>query len=191
MSGNFRKLIRSKLAAHQRKLINNPDGSPAGVLIPLFEKGGRTHVLLTLRTNTVASHKGQISFPGGGSETGDSDITATALRETFEEVGIEPRNVEVLGLLDDVMAVSNHVVTPVVGVIPYPFRYRISAEEIAEVIEAPLDFFMDTTNCRIETRAYRGKDVPVYFYQYKEHNVWGLTAYILRCFLEICYGVER
>jgi 8-oxo-dGTP pyrophosphatase MutT (NUDIX family) len=191
MSNDYRALVRDKLAAHPRKQIEAAVGSPAGVLIPLFEKGGKIHVLLTLRTNTVASHKGQISFPGGGSEAGDRDITATALRETFEEVGIEPSSVEVLGRLDDVVAISNYVVTPVVGVIPYPSRYRISTDEIAEVIEAPLDFFMDTRNCRVETRVFRGKDVPVYFYQYKEHNVWGLTAYMLRCFLEVCYGVQR
>lgn len=191
MSNDFRELIRNKLAAHPRKIIDGSTGTPAGVLIPLFEKRGDVHVLLTLRTNTVASHKGQISFPGGGSESGDSDITETALRETVEEVGIEPTSVEVLGLMDDVVAVSNHIVTPVVGVIPYPYRYKISTEEIAEVIEAPLDFFVDTRNCRLETRAYRGKEIPVYFYQYKEHNVWGLTAYVLRCFLEVCYGVPR
>ncbi len=188
---DFREQIRSRLAAHARHAIAPSDGTPAGVLIPLLERAGSVQVLLTLRTTTVASHKGQISFPGGGSEDGDADIRATALRETHEEVGIDPASVEVLGELDDVMAVSNHVVTPVVGVIPYPYRYKISAEEIEEVIEAPLSFFMNTSNCRIETRAYRGKDVPVYFYQYGRHNVWGLTAYILRCFLEVCYGIPK
>ena len=188
---DFRKLISDKLATREKQSMVDSDGMPAGVLIPLFEKSGNVNVLLTLRTNTVASHKGQISFPGGGSESGDVDIRATALRETFEEVGIEPSSVEVLGELDDVMAVSNHVVTPVVGVIPFPYKYKISAEEIEEVIEAPLAFFMDTSNCRIETRPYRGQEVPVYFYQYEQHNVWGLTAYILREFLEICYGIKK
>lgn len=188
---DFRIQIREKLDAHQKRSISDSTGTPAGVLIPLFERAGKVNVLLTLRTNTVASHKGQISFPGGGSESGDADIRVTALRETYEEVGILPASVEVLGELDDVMAVSNHVVTPVVGVIPYPYRYKISAEEIEEVIEAPLAFFMDTSNCRIEQRPHRGKEVPVYFYQYGSHNVWGLTAYILREFLEICYGIKR
>ncbi len=188
---DFRESIRNKLSTRQREAISDSNGTPAGVLIPLFARGGKVNVLLTLRTNTVASHKGQISFPGGGFEDGDIDIRRTALRETFEEVGIEPSSVEVLGELDDVLAVSNHVVTPVVGVIPFPYRYKISTEEIEEVIEAPLEFFMDTRNCRIEQRPYRGKEVPVYFYQYGKHNVWGLTAYILREFLEICYGVKK
>ncbi len=188
---DFKELIRTKLAARQRAAISDGNGTPAGVLIPLFERGGKVHILLTLRTNTVASHKGQISFPGGGFEPADSGIRETALRETYEEVGIVPSSVEILGELDDVMAVSNHVVTPVVGVIPFPYRYKISTEEIAEVFEAPLDFFIDTSNCRIETRPYRGKQVPVYFYQYGRHNVWGLTAFIIREFLEICYGVKK
>lgn len=188
---DLKEYIRIKLAAHPKRAISDPAGSPAGVLIPLFEKSGEAHVLLTLRTNTVASHKGQVSFPGGGSEVGDSDIRQTALRETYEEVGIEPAQVEILGELDDVWAISNHVVTPVVGVIPHPFAYRVSTEEIAEIIEAPLSFFMDTNNCRLESRPYRGKDVPAYFYQYEHHTVWGLTAMILREFLEVCYGIPR
>lgn len=188
---DLKELIRAKLAAHPKRAITDSDGTRAAVLIPLFEKNGEAHVLLTLRTNTVASHKGQISFPGGGSEDGDVDIRQTALRETYEEVGIDPAEIEILGELDDVWAISNHVVTPVVGIIPYPYDYKVSAEEIEEIIEAPLSFFIDTRNCRLETRPYRGKEVRVYFYQYGRHNVWGLTAMILREFLEVCYGIPK
>ncbi len=188
---DLKQYIRAKLAAHPKRSISDHTGIPAGVLIPLFEKNGEAHVLLTLRTNTVASHKGQVSFPGGGFEDGDADIRQTALRETYEEVGIDPSKIELLGELDDVWAVSNHVVTPVVGIIPHPYPYRVSTQEIEEIIEAPLSFFIDTANCRLETRPYRGKDVPVYFYQYQQHTVWGLTAMILREFLEICYGIPK
>lgn len=183
--------IREKLAGRERISIADPTGTPAGVLVPLFAKDGETHVLLTLRSQNLPSHKGHISFPGGACEEGDKDILETALRETYEEVGIKPNEVTVLGKLDDVIAVSNHTVTPIVGVIPYPYDFKVSTEEIDELVEVPLSFFMNPQNCRIEPKMFRGREVRVYYYQYGKFLVWGLTAYILREFLEICYGIPR
>lgn len=133
----LRRVIDKSLKSHQKRQLDDEEGTPAGVLIPLFMKEGTAHVLLTLRTNDVASHKGQISFPGGGWEDGDKTTLDTALRETQEEVGIRPADVEVIGELDDVMAVSSHRVTPYVGFIPHPYPLAVNTHEIAEVIEIP------------------------------------------------------
>ncbi len=183
--------IEERLRARRRRTLTLPGAIPAAVLAPLFEKDGAAHLLLTLRTNHVASHKGQISFPGGAVEEGDESLAETALRETFEEVGIRSKDVRIIGEMDDVPAVSDHVVTPIIGVIPHPYNFRVSADEIEELIEIPLGFFMDTANCRTEWHNFRGQITPIYYYQYGRHNVWGLTAYMIRCFLEVCFDIPR
>lgn len=183
--------IRVRLAAHQRRVIARPGLIPAAVLLPIFEKNSEAHFLLTLRTHTVDTHKGQISFPGGGREKDDRTIHDTALRETFEEVGIQPQAIQIIGDLDDVIAVSDHLVTPVVATIPHPYDFKVSAEEIEELIEIPLSFFMDLSNCRVEERSHRGQRVPVYFYTSGRHIVWGLTAHIIRGFLNVCFDIPH
>ncbi len=184
---NLRSKIRHCLSARQKQRIVADQTLPAGVIIPLFEKDGAVHVLLTLRTETVATHKGQISFPGGAWEPGDQSILDTALRETHEEVGIDPDDFEIVGELDDVIAVSDHLVTPFVGFFPYPYEFKVSDIEIAELIEIPLDFFLDDSNRRSGKREHRGNRVTVHYYDYGEHTVWGLTAHILKGFLDICF----
>ena len=180
--------IKQTLVLHDKRTVSEEEFTPAAVLIPLFYKNDELHVLLTLRTETVAAHKGQISFPGGARENGDADLLETALRETYEEVGIKPEDVEVLGELDDLLAVTNFVVTPFVGIIPYPYEFNVSHDEIAELIEIPLSFFLNGSNCRTEQRPYRGRNVTVYYYDYGKYTVWGVTARILKGFLDLCFG---
>ena len=186
----LKQQIRATLAQHSKNVASEETFTPSAVLIPIFHKNGEPHLLLTLRTETVASHKGQISFPGGTREKGDRDLLATALRETFEEVGIRPDDVEVLGELDDLLAVTNFVVTPFVGVFPYPYDFRVSYDEIAELIEIPLSFFIDPRNRRAEERLYRGRNATVYFYDYGKYTVWGVTARILKGFVDLCIPSE-
>lgn len=179
--------IKAALLSHNKHRIEDDRTLPAGVIIPLFEKEGSIHVLLTLRTETVATHKGQISFPGGAWEPGDSSILQTALRETHEEVGIEPGDFEIIGELDDVIAVSDHLVTPFVGFFPYPYDFKVSEIEIAELVQIPLDFFLNDANRRSGLREHRGNRVTVHYYDYGGHTVWGLTAHILKGFLDLCF----
>ncbi len=186
----LKQQIRTTLTQHSKSVASEEKFTPSAVLIPIFYKNGEPHLLLTLRTETVASHKGQISFPGGTRENGDRDLLATALRETFEEVGIRPVDVEVLGELDDLLAVTNFVVTPFVGVFPYPYDFRVSHDEIAELIEIPLSFFVDPRNRRAEEWLYRGCNATVYFYDYGKYTVWGLTARILKGFVDLCIPNE-
>jgi 8-oxo-dGTP pyrophosphatase MutT (NUDIX family) len=182
----LKKQISETLSGHKKKVVSEEEYTPSAVLIPIFQKNGEPHLLLTLRTEKVASHKGQISFPGGARENGDRDLLATALRETYEEVGIRPEHVEVLGELDDLLAVTNFIVTPFVGIFPYPYNFRISHDEIAELIEIPLAFFLDPVNCRTEQWLYKGRNVTVYFYDYGKYTVWGVTGRILKGFVDLC-----
>lgn len=177
--------LQELLAEHQPEVWSEEHVVPAAVLIPLFEKNRELHVLLTVRTDKVETHKGQISFPGGMHEPGDVDMLATALRETHEEVGIKPEQVQVVGELDQLISVTDFIITPYVGLIPGPVAYKPSEDEIAEILEVPLAFFMDDSNVRTEQREFRGRLITVYFYDYGEHLIWGVTARILTGFLKL------
>jgi 8-oxo-dGTP pyrophosphatase MutT (NUDIX family) len=181
----FGKSIRSILDAHEPQVWSEENLTPAAVLIPLFVKDGEVSVLLTIRTDQVETHKGQIAFPGGAHEDNDRDMLATALRETEEEVGIRQGDVQVLGQLDQVITVTDFIVTPFVGVIPYPYDFAPNRDEIKELIEIPLSFFLNVDNLRTENRDFQGKPVTVHFYEYGPHIVWGVTSRILRGFLTL------
>jgi 8-oxo-dGTP pyrophosphatase MutT (NUDIX family) len=184
----FAPSVQTMLAARQRHTVDDPALVCAAVLVPLLFKEGEWHVVVTQRTETVEHHRGQISFPGGACEAGDADLLATALRETFEEVGVPPEAVEVLGALDDYWTVTDFVVTPFVGVIPHPFAYRPNQNEVAAVIEIPLSFLRDPSHLRVERRAYEGRVYDVLFWEYKSHTIWGATAQILKGFLDLVFS---
>jgi 8-oxo-dGTP pyrophosphatase MutT (NUDIX family) len=145
-------------------------------------------VLVTLRTDSVGHHKGQISFPGGACEPQDADRLETALRETFEEIGVPPETVEVLGALDDSPTVTSFVVTPYVGVIPSSFPYRLCRKEVAAAVEVPLSFFCNPDNQRMEQRERGGRIYDVLFWDYGPYTIWGATAGILQGLLDLTSG---
>jgi 8-oxo-dGTP pyrophosphatase MutT (NUDIX family) len=153
-------------------------GERAAVLIPLFDRGGDTHVLLTRRAATLRKHGGQYSFPGGRSDEGDRDATHTALREAHEEVGIAPDDVRVLGLLDDYHTSSGFVVTPVVAWIPHPYAYTPNAREVDRVVELPLHAFLVPQRAR--TLLFEGLRRIVMAFDVEGHFIWGATAAMLR-----------
>ena len=163
----------------------------AAVLVPLLLKEGEWHVLVTQRTQTVEHHKGQISFPGGACDPDDADLLATALRETFEEVGVPPEAVEVLGTLDDIQTITSFVVTPFVGVIPHPFAYRLNRREVAAVVEVPLSFLRDPAHLRMEQWEVEGRVLDMPFWDYGPYTIWGATARVLKGFLDLVYGTRK
>ncbi len=174
-------ILRARLAGHAFRDLPPHERRRAAVLVPLFCLGGELHLLLTKRTDTVEYHKGQISFPGGRHEEGDADLLATALRETYEEIGLLPQAVEVLGRLDEIETVgSGFAVTPFVGLVPNPAGLRPNRGEIEEMIELPLAAFMDPANLRIERIVREGREMEVLFYTCSDHVVWGATARIVR-----------
>jgi len=180
--------IRDRL--NSRSVIKiDPSGLRiAAVLVPLFKKGGRWHVLLTRRSENVEHHKGEISFPGGHMDPGDPDLAYTALRETEEEVGIPAGEVRVLGRLDDIATLTGFYVRPFVGVIAYPFKEDVSNQEIDEVIALPLSSFMLPENFERMTKTWWGKEYQVFFFHVGGHTVWGATARILKQFIEVVLG---
>ncbi len=164
-------------------MINQDDLTRAGVLMLLFQKNGEMHVLLTKRTSDVEHHKGQVSFPGGSVDTGDKDIIETALREAREEIGLNSGQAEILGLFDDVWTPSGFAITPVVGYLEKLPVLSPSREEVEEILEVPVSFFLDDRNVRVKTLERNGKKVEVYFYTYGKTEIWGATAAMLRSFL--------
>jgi 8-oxo-dGTP pyrophosphatase MutT (NUDIX family) len=126
----FEAHVRGVLAGRTRFTLGDPALVCAAVLIPLLFEDGEWRVLVTQRTQTVEYHKGQISFPGGACEPGDVSLVATALRETFEEIGIPPEVVKVLGILDDFPTITSFIVTPVVGIIPPFFPCQLNDGEV-------------------------------------------------------------
>jgi 8-oxo-dGTP pyrophosphatase MutT (NUDIX family) len=183
--------IKEILACREKACIDRPGLVRAAVLIPLFKKNGEYYVLLTRRTDKVRHHKGQISFPGGRQDQGE-DFLATALREAKEEMGIEAKDVRILGELDDMCTVaSDFCIAPFVGLIPYPYPFKINRHEIEEIIEVPLSVFLDETKFREELRSRDGESVLVYFYQHDEHTIWGATARILKQLMDLISSEEK
>jgi len=180
------KRIQETLASRTKNYLPDQRLRRAAVLIPLFKKTGEYHILFTKRTEKVAHHKGQISFPGGQRDKKDPDLLTTALRETEEEMGIAPKDVQILGELDDFCTAStDFCISPFVGLIPYPYPFRVNPHEIAEVIEAPLRVLRQENQMRQEIFLRDGEPFPVYFYEYQDYTIWGATARILKEFLDL------
>ena len=179
--------IRGALASHTPKRIEHADLPRAAVLIPLYEKDAKHHIIFQVRTELVLHHKGQISFPGGAEDPGDTDLLMTALRETEEEIGLVQEDVEVLGQLDDLITISNFIVTPYVGRItrPGPYPFAPSGFEVAELLEVPVPHLLDPANQNAEPVPWRDRVAPPPSYSYGEHVIWGATGRLLRTFLEV------
>lgn len=152
--------------------------TPAGVLIPVFERNGALSVLLTQRSAHLKHHAGQVSFPGGRMETGDRDIAQTALRETYEEVGIRPEEVTVIGFLDPMPTVTGYAVTPVIGLVTGQAEIRVDHTEVEYAFEVPLTFFVDERNEMPSERVFRGRKIPIIEFRYDGQRIWGVTAHI-------------
>jgi 8-oxo-dGTP pyrophosphatase MutT (NUDIX family) len=150
----------------------------AAVLLPIIFREEPT-ILFTQRTAHLARHSGQVSFPGGRSEASDLSPLETALRETKEETGIDASFVSVAGYLPRYRTGTGFDISPVVGVLSDGFTVVPSADEVAEVFEAPLSFFLDPANRRKETRIWGGRERSFYVFTPQGRTIWGATAAIL------------
>jgi 8-oxo-dGTP pyrophosphatase MutT (NUDIX family) len=179
--------IRTRIGAYQPSYIDDDTLARAAVLLPLYEVRGEIHVVFTRRSELVEHHKGQISFPGGAYDPEDSDLRTTAVRETWEEIGVDTAHIDIFGQLDEMITVSNFLVRPFVGRItepgPYPFTH--SEIEVAEILEVPLAHLRDDANVVAEQRTYQGREVMAYSFRFGDHLIWGATARILRQFLDL------
>ena len=157
------------------------DGArPAGVLVPLQYHDDAWHVILNVRSDHVGQHKGEIAFPGGRLEPEDVDMTACALRETWEEMRIRPEHVDVLGPLDARLTRTNFLVWPTVGIVPYPYEFVPDPREVAEVVEIPLDVILDGSATLHEARLLDdGTLLRRTSFSHDGYLVFGATAWIL------------
>ncbi len=155
------------------------DPAWAAVLVPIIDHATQLTVLFTERAPELRHHAGQISFPGGRVEAGDAGPVATALREAEEEIGLEPRHVEVLGFLPDQLIATGFRVTPVVALVAPELPLRLDATEVAAVFEVPLAFLLDAANHRFRRRPIGDGKIDVYDIPYGNRNIWGATAGML------------
>lgn len=157
---------------------------PAGVLVPISLADGTPRVILTKRSSALKHHPGQIAFPGGKVDEGDRDVTHTALREAWEEIGLPQDLPEVLGALPTHETVTSFTVTPVVALLRSRFDIRPEAGEVAEVFSVPLSHVLDPANYIIESRRWRGTRRRYYTVPYGPYYIWGATARMLRQFAD-------
>jgi len=179
--------VQQALGDYDPRRVDHPAAAPAAVLILICDRAGEPHVIFTERTNHVEHHKGQISFPGGACDEADDCLETTALRETFEEIGVVPEHVQIVGQLDDMVTVSNFRVTPYVGLLRTESEYVfvLNDHEVARVVQVPLTFLMDEKNMELEVRQHQGRDVLVPAFAYNGHRIWGATARMLHQFIEL------
>ena len=185
---DWRQKIKEILFSRQRQVILKEGYRKSAVLIPIYENKGEQHFVLTKRAQGVMYHKGQISFPGGAYDKEDGELKATALREAYEEIGINPEGVEILGNLDDqITYTSRFVITPFVGAIPYPVKFRVSHGEVEELIEVPVSALLIPSAYVPETMDEDGKIYPWGHYLYGNHKITGITARMLKQLIDLVF----
>jgi 8-oxo-dGTP pyrophosphatase MutT (NUDIX family) len=155
----------------------------AAVLIPLLQHDGEWHLLFTRRTDRVESHKGQVSFPGGACDEGETTPEETALREANEEIGIDPHKVRLLGHTPNMITITSFRVTPVVGVIEWPTVLHLGKDEVERVFTIPLNWLSDKSNRWEFTMPGRNRSLIVY-HPYDGELLWGATARMAVDFLK-------
>lgn len=179
--------VEQALADYTPRKVENPTAAAAAVLVLIHPRNGEPHVIFTERTNHVEHHKGQMSFPGGACDDEDDCHETTALRETWEEIGVERQHVRVIGTLDDMVTISNFRVTPFVGVLEFEgaYPYSINDHEVARVVEVPLTFLLEEGNMELEVRQHQGREVLVPAFSYNGHRIWGATARMMHQLIEL------
>lgn len=166
------------------------DIRPAAVLVPIIPREDGPTALLTQRPKTMASHPGQVAFPGGKVDPGDADEVAAALREAEEEVGVDPAEVELVARGANYFTGSAFQITPVLGVLSKDFQARPDPGEVAEVFEAPLSFLFDTSNHRIGEGVWQGKRRTYVEMPWNGFRIWGVTAGIIQVLHKTLYSTE-
>jgi 8-oxo-dGTP pyrophosphatase MutT (NUDIX family) len=182
--GNF-EILKTRVPL---KLTGN-HFRPAAVLVPIQQRADGDHLVLTQRANNLNHHSGQVAFPGGRVDPTDSGPLETALRESHEEIGIDPEDVRILGQLDPIAGAYNFLVTPFVGFIPHPYDFHLNPNETAAVFTAPVSALLDPRAVCLDTRLLAARGI-LYRFEYQDWDIWGATARIVRQLLELVYGFQ-
>ncbi|WP_373086206.1 CoA pyrophosphatase [Sneathiella sp.] len=152
----------------------------AAVLVPIVVREGGLSVIFTRRATHLAKHAGQISFPGGRADAGDGSAVATALRESLEEIALDPGLVEVVGSLSTYVTVTRYSVTPVVGLVKPSFTLVPEVGEVSEIFEVPLDFLLDERNRKKHSGFHNGIERHWYAIPFGNYYIWGATAGMIK-----------
>jgi 8-oxo-dGTP pyrophosphatase MutT (NUDIX family) len=165
----------------------------AAVLVPLFLDKGIWKVLYIRRSNVGELHRGEVAFPGGGVESGDADIFQTALRETHEELGIDPTEIQILGKFHRIPTVTKYAVTPIVGLLKWPVTIEQNYIEVARVFSIPLNWLADENNWGISNFEIpnRGAVSTIVYKTYDNENLWGFSAKVTQMLIELIKKEER
>lgn len=183
--------IRSRIASYGPHLLPERGGKRAAVLVPLYTHLDELHVIFTKRSDHVEHHKGEVSFPGGAFEPLDASLIDTALRESEEEIGLRAEHIEIIGQLDDIITISDYHVSVYVGQLhshPAPYVWQPQEEEVAEVLEVPLNHLRDEANLVELPRQRSGRLVIMEGFRWRDHVIWGSTGRMLRNFLDVTEG---
>jgi len=181
--------IATVLQSRAPKDLKGRRYKPAAVLMPIQERDDGDYLVLTKRAEQLSHHRGQVAFPGGRVDAGDRGELAAALRESHEEIGIDPSHVRVLGRLDQVTAAYDFVVTPFVGIIPAPYEFRLNLVETAAVFSVPIAALLEPKSVTIADHLSSHGE-PVYHFYFDGWDIWGATARIIVQFLELVYGYQ-
>lgn len=160
----------------------------AAVLIGLRDHGDRVSVVLTERTAHLASHAGQVAFPGGKIDPDDASPEAAALREANEEIGLDPAGVEILGRLPDYLTGSGYRIKPVLALIDAAAQFTANPHEVEAVFEVPFPFLMDAASYQRDSRVWQGIERHFYSMTWDGHRIWGVTAGIIRMMRDRLYA---
>jgi 8-oxo-dGTP pyrophosphatase MutT (NUDIX family) len=178
-----------RVAAHDPVSVTDEERE-AAVLVPIVAAPDGERLLFTKRADHLGEHPGQMSFPGGGREPSDADLTATALREANEEISLDPAEADIVGRLDDIRTITGYSVRPFVATIP-DRPYQRDASEVAEIVTLSVDALTDLDNYESERRDHpHHGDIRLHFFHVDGYTVWGATGRMLVQFLELACGWE-
>ena len=185
--------VRERIRRHRYvPIVPDEKDISAAVLVPLYPVGGELHVIFTKRTMHMSMQKGHVSFPGGRREPGDPDLVATALRESHEEIGLDPQHVEVLGRIDDFSTRDGKIF--IAGFVGYiqptacPYGWCPAEREVAEILEVPVSHLLDPANVDVQPpRELNGRMWPNETFVFRGHRIFGATARAMRHVLEIAF----
>ena len=183
---SLREQLRDALAVYEPGRTDRREATPAAALLLLYERDDGLHVLFQERSHQVEHHKGEISFPGGARDDGDGSAASTALRETHEEVGVAPEDVDLLGELDEIWTISNFRLRTFVGWLrEWPYAFQFEPIEVASLLEVPLGHLVAPATLVDDVREIDGRRVVLPSYRWGEHLIWGATGRILTNFLDV------
>ena len=182
--------VRAALDAFAPRLIADSSLTPSAVLIPIVDGPNGPDILFTVRTAHVEHHKGEVSFPGGARDPEDDTITRTAIRETHEEVGIQPEHVQILGRLNDHQTRTGYHITPFVGYVAGGADYDHNRLEVNLVLEVPFETLWEIYIRGPQPFTYGSNTIMAYEFHHEGHRIWGATAGILAEFFDLLLAAE-